>query len=196
MTSEPVMKRYFLLIVCAIACTLCDAQIRLGIKGGVNLSNLAGAPGQGYTTKMSFYGGGLANVPLIRRISLQAELLYSRQGSRYQETGRDMKERLNYLNAPVLVHYNTTIGLYAETGPQFGFLINAKRESDGHYYSVRGAYRSFDFSWLLGAGYRLTEEASVGIRWNIGISDVSDYPGAVRNRVWQIGVAYTLATVH
>lgn len=190
------MNKYLLLIVCAVSCMLCDAQIHLGIKSGVNLSNLAGAPMQGYDTKMSFYAGGLANVPLTGRISLQPELVYSRQGSKYKDAGGDMKERLNYLNAPVLGHYNTAMGLYAETGPQFGFLINAKRESDGHFYDVRGSYRSFDLSWALGAGYRFTEEASVGIRWNIGISDVSDYPGAVKNRVWQIGVAYTLATVH
>lgn len=190
------MNKYLLLIVCAVFSMICDAQIHLGIKSGVNLSNLAGSAGQGYDTKVSFYAGGLANVPLKGRISLQPELIYSRQGSKYKGVVMDMRERLNYLNAPVLGHYTTTMGLYFETGPQFGFLINAKRESDGHFYNVRGSYRSYDLSWALGAGYRFTKEASIGLRWNIGISDVSDYPDAVRNRVWQLGVAYTLATIH
>jgi hypothetical protein len=93
-----------------------------------------------------------------------------------------------------LVQYNDPSGFYAETGPQFGFLINAKVKDDGRVTGASDYFKSFDLSWGLGAGFKFTEKASVGIRWNFGMTDVWDGPGTTRNNVLQLGVAYNLGS--
>ncbi len=190
------MKKVFLVILSAASFLVGQAQINVGVKSGFNFSNL-GPDLYGNRMKLSFHAGGYANIPLVDKFSVQPELIFSRQGAKFKDNNRDdAKLRLNYLNIPVLAKYNDPSGFYAETGPQFGFLINAKVKNDGNLYGVSGSYNSFDFSWGFGAGFRVTEEASIGLRWNLGLTDVSKYAGTVRNTVLQLGVAYRLATLN
>lgn len=186
------MKKLFLLIVSAASFMAGQAQVKLGVKSGFNFANLtADADGD---MKLSFYAGGFANIPLASRFSVQPELVFSRQGAKFEDEGDDTKIRLNYLNIPVLAQYNDPSGFYAETGPQFGFLINAKVKEDGRVHTVNSSYKSFDLSWGIGAGFRFTDKASAGIRWNFGMTDVTDYGGTVRNSVLQLGIAYTFGS--
>ncbi|AXY74944.1 PorT family protein [Paraflavitalea soli] len=187
------MKKIFLMVLCAASFLAGQAQVKLGVKSGFNLANISGDVSNN-DMKLSFHVGGFANIPLVDRFSLQPEFVFSRQGAKFDDEGDDTKLRLNYLNVPVLGQYNDPSGFYAETGPQFGFLINAKVKEDGRVHGVSSAYKSLDISWAFGAGYRVTNEASIGLRWNLGLTDVSDYAGKIRNSVLQIGVAYTLGT--
>lgn len=182
------------MIVCAAALMVGQAQVKFGVKSGFNFANLVGPDVNNNSMKLSFYAGGFANIPLIDNFSVQPELVFSRQGAKFEDPGDDTKVRLNYLNIPVLAQYNDPSGFYAETGPQFGFLINAKVKDDGNVYGVSSSYKSFDLSWGFGAGFRFTQQASAGIRWNLGMTDVSDYPGTMRNSVLQLGVAYSLGS--
>ena len=183
-----VMKKVLLMVVCAVSFIAGQAQVNFGVKSGFNFANLvADANGD---MKVSFHVGAFANIPLVDRFSVQPELVFSRQGTKFEDEGDDTKLRLNYLNIPILGQYNDPSGFYAETGPQFGFLINAKVKEDGRVHTVSGDYKSLDISWGFGAGFRFTEQASAGIRWNLGLTDVTDYPGKARNSVLQLGVAY------
>jgi hypothetical protein len=189
------MKKVFLMIVCAASFLAGQAQVKLGVKSGFNFANMVGPDVNNNSMKLSFHVGGFANIPLIDNFSIQPELVFSRQGARLKAPNNYISRvRLNYLNIPILTQYNDPTGFYAETGPQFGFLINAKEKYNGSVNGVSGSYKSFDLSWGFGAGFRFTDQASVGLRWNLGITDVSEYPGTVRNSVLQVGVAYSLGT--
>lgn len=183
------MKKVFLLIVCAVAFMAGQAQVNFGVKSGFNFANIAGDVSNA-DMKLSFYAGAFANFPLANHFSVQPELVFSRQGAKVEDEGDDHKYRLNYLNIPVLGQYNDPSGFYAETGPQFGFLLNAKLKEDGRVHTITDNYKGFDLSWAFGAGFQFTKQASAGLRWNLGLTDVSDYSGTVRNSVLQIGVAY------
>lgn len=188
------MKKIILLIVCAVSFAATQAQVDLGVKGGFNLANLVGPDVDDNSIKLSFYVGGYAKLPLADRFSVQPELVFSRQGAKFEDPGDDDKYRLNYLNIPVMFQYNDPSGFYGETGPQFGFKVSAKVKGDGDTYDISDAVKGFDFSWGFGAGYKFTEKASAGIRWNLGITDVWDGSSKVRNSVFQIGLAYKLHT--
>jgi hypothetical protein len=88
--------------------------------------------------------------------------------------------------------YNDPSGFYAETGPQFGFLLNAKVKDDGNVVSANSSFKSFDLSWGFGAGFNFTKQAGIGLRWNLGLTDVWDHAGTVNNSVLQVGVTYRL----
>ncbi|NII28073.1 PorT family protein [Pseudoflavitalea sp. X16] len=186
------MKKVFLLIVCAVAFMAGQAQVKFGVKSGFNFANIVGDGDDFNDMKLSFYAGAFANFPLANHFSVQPELVFSRQGAKIEDEGDDHKYRLNYLNIPVLGQYNHPSGFYAETGPQFGFLINAKLKEDGRVHTVTDNYKGFDLSWAFGAGFQFTKQASAGIRWNLGLTDIWDHPGTGHNRVLQIGVAYRL----
>jgi hypothetical protein len=189
------MKKIFLLIVCAISFAAAQAQLKYGIKAGLNFANLVGPDVDDNGLKLGVHFGGFANFQVADKFTVQPELIFSAQGARFEDPGDDDKYRFSYLNIPLLGQYNDPSGFYGETGPQFGFLLSAKAKHDGHVSSVKDGYRTVDFSWAFGAGYKVTPEASIGVRFNLGLSNISDNSHfKVRNSVLQIGVAYVLGT--
>lgn len=184
------MKKLILLLVCVASFVATQAQAKFGIKSGLNFANLTNdIEGD---MKLSFYAGAFANVPVASRFSVQPELVFSRQGTRFDDPGDDIKWRLNYLNVPILGQYNDPSGFYAEMGPQFGFLLHAKVKDDGDVRSANSSFKSFDLSWGFGAGFNFTQQAGIGLRWNLGLTDVWDHPGTANNSVLQVGATYRL----
>jgi outer membrane autotransporter protein len=55
-----------------------------------------------------------------------------------------------------------------EAGPQLGFLMSAKADGKDN----KKEFNSTDFAFNLGAGYDLNEQMSLGLRYNIGLSDI------------------------
>ena len=100
----------------------------------------------------------------------------------------------SYLNIPVLAKYQHSSGLYGETGPQLGFLLAANVKSGGTSQDVKSSYKSTDFSWAFGVGYKIPLiGAGIDARYNLGLSNiaaeqVNGY--SVKNSVFQIGVFY------
>jgi Outer membrane protein beta-barrel domain len=189
------MKKFFLLIVCAASFVAGHAQVKYGAKGGFNLANLTGPDVNDNKMKLSFHVGAFANVPIADKFSFQPELVYSAQGAKFEDPGDDDKYKLSYLNIPLLGQYNDPSGFYAETGPQIGFLLAAKLKSDGNTSDIKDGFKTLDFAWAFGAGYKFTEKASVGVRFNLGLANVIDDNDAkVRNSVFQIGIAYTIGS--
>src|SRR5688572_15501522 len=94
-----------------------QAQIQIGAKGGLNISNIVGDDLE-FKSKAGLHFGGLVNLPLTTRFSLQPEVQYSVQGANWESDGKSV---LNYLSIPVLVQYKTPLGIYAETGPHIAF---------------------------------------------------------------------------
>ncbi len=76
--------------------------------------------------KLAFNAGAFVALPLFNEFSLQPEVVYSGQGSKFSESGFTGTVNANYVNVPVLFKYNNPTGFFAETGPQLGFLMSAK----------------------------------------------------------------------
>jgi hypothetical protein len=189
------MKKITLIIVCALSFAVSQAQVKYGVKGGLNFANLTGPDVEDNKMRMSFHLGAFANFSVADRFSVQPELVFSSQGAKFEDPGDDTKYRLSYLNIPIVGQYNDPSGFYAETGPQFGFLLAAKVKDDGSTSDAKDAFKTVDFAWAFGAGYKFTDKASVGARFNLGLANVVDNDDAkVRNSVIQIGIAYTLGS--
>jgi len=190
------MKKFVLFIAFAVAFITAHAQAKYGVKGGFNLANITGPDMEDNKMKLGIHFGGFANFPIADKFTIQPELVFSAQGARFEDPGDDDKFRLSYLNIPILGQYNDPSGFYAETGPQVGFLIAAREKSDGHTGNVKDYYKTLDLSWAFGAGYKITNEISAGIRFNLGLANIADYHDAkVRNSVIQLGVSYTLGSI-
>ena len=63
-------------------------------------------------------------------IGIGADALYSLQGQKYEVSGVELNQKLEYVKIPVFFSYNTdpskTTSFYGKIGPQVSFLTNAK----------------------------------------------------------------------
>lgn len=194
------MKR--LLIVAAFISTgmFVNAQTTYGVKAGANFYQFGGEDGsdiESQKMKVGFNLGGFVNLALSEQFSIQPELLFSSQGTMQKSGEAKVTWNLNYINIPVMAQYNTASGFYAETGPEIGFLMSAKAkvkvdgESDSE--DIKDQFKGFNFSWGLGAGYKLSSGLGIGARYVLGLANIIDAEEVkVTNNGFHVGLFYTL----
>lgn len=171
-----------------------SAQIQFGVKAAYNLANLTISPSQpGASSKSDFSAGILASIPLLASCSLQPEIMYSGQGTSFSDSFATGKLNYGYLNVPVLFKYQSSSGLFAETGPQVGFLLSAKESSGGESVDFKSSTQSTDFAWVFGIGYKLPLGLGIDARYNLGLTNISkgsSVDGTVKNSVFQFGAFF------
>lgn len=166
------MKKIILAAAAVMVFGFANAQkTRFGVKGGLNISTVVGGDVDDTKALVGFHVGGFAEIHVVQRFFIQPELLYSAQGTKVDGIGSDADIKLNYLNIPVLAKYYIVDNKFSvEAGPQLGILLSAK--ADGH--DIKDFTRSTDIGFNLGAGYNFTDNLSVGLRYTIGLSPLSD----------------------
>ena len=171
------MQKSFFLKITAIAATLfisifSFAQISVGAKGGLNLSNLNGINSDNYETKgkIGFHLGGFVTFNLGRNFAIQPELVYSTQGGTIESGNVTENLKLNYFNIPVMVKFMTNSGFYLEAGPQLGF-----HAGDVDYDNVETSVEGSDFSICGGLGFQPTKSSfGIGARYNAGMGTAGE----------------------
>lgn len=207
------MKKIILSVAAIFAFGVVNAQeVKFGAKAGLNLANLTGDV-EDASTKVGFNVGGFVEIKISDKFVFQPELLFSTQGAKedysidYGDGEVEKSEstlKLNYLNIPLMAKYYVADKFSLEAGPQVGFLMSAKADvdytySDGEGYTesvsgstdVKDSFKSIDFGLNLGAGYDFSDNFSAGVRYNLGLSSISDDSESdVKNAVISIGVGY------
>ena len=179
------MRKIALLIALTIfGLTQANAQ-NFGFKGGYNYSSFNGDVAKDNSLKglSGFYVGALLELPLGDVLSLQPEVIYSRQGAAWEQKNilgefkKDLK--LDYLNIPVMAKVN--LGpLFLQGGVQFGFLVGKPEVS-----YTRGAqrvtekvdkdaYAAFDFGVGAGLGVNLSQHFFVEARYTHSLTNALD----------------------
>ena len=184
------MRKIALLIALTVfGLTQTNAQ-NFGFKGGYNYSSFNGEVTKDNSLKglSGFYVGALLELPLGDVISLQPEVIYSRQGAAWEreynvpivgKTTLKNDIKLDYLNIPVMAKVN--LGpLFLEGGVQFGFLVN-KPKVDSYIANVylrnlldKDSYNSFDFGVGAGLGVKLNQHFFVETRYTYSLTNVFD----------------------
>jgi hypothetical protein len=109
-----------------------EERIRIGVKAGLNLSNVYDSRGQQFNAdgKFGFAVGGFVSVPFGKLIGFQPELLLSQKG--FQGTGSllgssySFTRTTTYLDIPLLFAIRPTEFISFLVGPQYSFLLNQK----------------------------------------------------------------------
>ena len=174
--------------------TKSSSAIRFGLKAGMNVSNVSTMD---MNSKVGFYGGVFANIPVVKDFSVQPEVLYSGVGAK-AKGDNDAKLNLEYISVPVMFQYNALPNLYVEAGPQFSFLVDARLKNSYSSQLLKDGTKSFDFGIGFGTGYYFTRHIGVNIRYVAGLSDIVkvryqygyDRTGTAKNGTFQLGVNY------
>ena len=179
------MRKNFLAIVFLLGIYPLFAQTKFGVKAGGLLSNFAyegvglSSPGTQGDAKLSYLVGVAAAFPISDRLSLQTDLLYSREGAQtgfvtiMNETSRT-SDHLHYLSVAPLLCYRVINKLHISVGPEVSYLIGAYQRSEllGST-STFLSYRPLDLAVNFDVQYHLLEKWSVGLRYNLGVYDVT-----------------------
>lgn len=196
------MKRIFLtlaMMVC-FASGLVAQGLGFGIKAGANISNTDISSDQyslNTKSKFGFHGGVFVTFMFSEKLGIQPELLYSTQGSEYDESTFDGKLTLDYILVPVLLRYNINEMFSIHVGPQFGFLAKAEEEFDGDTQDVKDDFKGSDIGGALGLEVDLPVKIGFGARYVFGLSNVLEENGSfgdaeLKNGVIQIYVKYRI----
>lgn len=164
-------------------------KVHVGLKAGVNFSNMATSPDAGYKTKAGFNAGALAHIHLNKTWAIQPEIYYSGQGAK----SNNIATRLDYVNVPVQLQYMFNKGFRIQTGPQLGVLAAASVKQDKTVTSIRNSMKPMDFGWTFGASYVSEGGLGVDARYNRGLTRINESgPVNTYNSVFQVGLFYLI----
>lgn len=189
------MKKIALLLLAGLSFSVAQAQTKVGLKGGVNYSNIAGdlENEDVYMNKFGFNGGLTANFAITgdNFLSIQPELLYSQKGYKYRDDeftdilGREVRRKgtrnFNYLDLPVMLKVNAG-GLFFEAGPQLSYLLairdntetSVNGNTDSNWRSIdKDDLAELEVGYAAGLGFQATNGVSLGVRYNGSMSDLA-----------------------
>ncbi len=146
-----------------------DEGIKLGIKGGLNVTNLMGDV-KDVAIRTSIHAGLVAEIIVSDKFSIQPELLYSGQGATVTSDGGG-RIKLDYITLPVLAKFPIAKNLSLEAGPQVGFLISGKYKTNDSNEKIEGL-KTIDFGLDAGLEYELNNGVFFQARYNIGLTDI------------------------
>jgi len=193
------MKKISSVILLIISYSALQAQAQVGLKGGFNMSSFVASYETeiNYSTKTNFNAGIIVSLPMGSGLSLQPEMYYSGEGADIEVDNVHGVYSFQMLNVPVLLKYTAPFHLFAETGPQAGFLLGATiKEGEFPSTNVKSQTKSPNYSWAFGVGYQLPAGLGLDIRYNLGLTDIAksnniSYNDAtVKSNVFQIGIYF------
>ncbi|WP_280139524.1 porin family protein [Aquimarina amphilecti] len=169
---------------------------RAGFKGGINYSSILG-DADDISGRVSIHLGAVVEYPISSKFYVQGELLYSAQGYKVEVAGQEQKISLNYISLPIITKFYVTDKISLETGPQFSILTTVGNDEVADNDPFFDSFNDFDFSWALGAGYKLESGLFFQLRYNLGLTNINDtaiIDVTNRNSVAQLSVGYLFKT--
>jgi hypothetical protein len=155
---------------------------KIGIKGGVNLSNLYVDNVKDENIKVGAIVGFYTKIPVTKGLSIQPEILYSQKGAQvnYNNLFGNGKYRYNfdYIEIPVSLVVNVAKNFNVLAGGYTAFLASAKVkdvDANGNINGVkdlnRDNFETFDYGLVGGLGFDI-ENANIGIRYSYGLKNI------------------------
>ena len=206
------MKKILSIVMLAVAlCTAApaNAQIKFGLKGGVNVTSMSfNNEVFDASNRTGFFIGPTLKVQLpVVGLGIDASALYDQREAKVKvggvETGATVKAQA--INVPINLRYGWGLGSLANiflfAGPQFGFNVGDKDKElgEGNTWTLKNS----NFSVNVGAGVTLLKHLQVSANYNIAcgktgeaswknIQDAvsNDKTSRARFNAWQIALAY------
>ena len=199
------MKKLFstlMVIACLALAIPAQAQIKFGVKGGLNISKLSFSKDafKG-DNKTGFFVGPMAEFTLpIIGIGADVAALYSQT-----DLGVDGEKTMKLKTFAVPVNLKWSFGLgsmlgaYIAAGPQFGFNIGNKKGFMN--YDLKKNNTSFN----VGAGVKLIRHLQLGVNYNFALGHTATLYAdpniildgkpltqdvKIKNNTWQVSLAY------
>jgi hypothetical protein len=199
-----ILTVFFAVSFASVSSTNLFAQMRAGIKGGLNVSNLYVDEVDDENARYGFNLGVYGQVLSSDVFALQPELLFSTKGSKVEYGGnffdQTIKYNLSYLDLPVLAVFKLGESAEIHVGPYASYLLGANISHTGDLGSGideidKDHLKSFDYGLSGGFGLNFGN-FQVGARYNYGLAKLADSDAAelvigdAKNSVAQLYLAF------
>jgi hypothetical protein len=174
-----------------------QAQVAVGIKGGLNFCNLdiEGTASSNYENRTGYHAGVFSLITLTA-FAIQSEILFSRQGTQYSISTTDYEANFDYINVPIICKFYLPLGLNLQVGTQVGFLTLAelKSSTSGTPTDIKDNYKDSDISASMGLGWDFPFGLTVDARYNLGLSEINggNNNNSTKSQVFMISAGYKL----
>jgi hypothetical protein len=177
-----------------------NAQLRFGVKGGVNIANVSFDKDVLNSDNVTgFHVGPMIDASFGEGgIGLDLALLFSQKGF----DTKDKSVKNTYLDLPVNLKFKFGIPLinpYLAAGPYVGFRVNGSKVKDISYKDIKHQVQSKNFGAGLNfsAGAELFDRLQIGLIYSWGLTndyktfdgnDLDSYKG--KPHTWSISAAF------
>lgn len=163
-----------IIILLVLSATLANAQIKIGVKAGINFANVTNASGIKADTRTGYLVGGYITAKPKKILGFRSEIILSRQGYDYKTSTNTGNVNLDYLLLPQLITVNFTKLVQFHVGGQAAFLLNANVDSTGSGNgSLFEYFNRFDYGVVAGGEIYPLKGLFFGARINISLNDIS-----------------------
>jgi opacity protein-like surface antigen len=195
------MKKHILLLTAILFIVMsAEAQVRLGLRGGLNASSFSETDNATDTNKFSssmitsFQVGAVLDLPFSENFSLQPGLIFSGKGAKQNNTfmGARSEGKITpmYLEVPVNLLFRADVGgvgIYATAGPYLAFGVGGRKsfktssifgdtsdEGSISYGSDQDDddLENTDYGFNIGAGIELARSFGLGLNYGVGLKNV------------------------
>jgi Outer membrane protein beta-barrel domain len=175
------MKKILLTLITIIAVNAAiNAQMRFGVKGGVNLASISTSDKTVSTSSaLGFHGGIVLDAPLSESISIQPNLLFSQKGFSLDASGISSKVTFNYIEVPVNFLFNATDALTIGAGPFLGYALSASAKTtfNGQTQTTDVDFdnksQRIDYGLNITAGYEVIEGLVISANYSLGLANIN-----------------------
>ena len=204
------MKKVLVLLFAAVAMSLpAQAQVKFGLKAGLNLTNisLSESVSANLKSKEGFHVGPTVKIGLpVTGLSLDASALYDQRSAKVEaNNGSSETIKSQSLQVPVNIRYGVGLGsvanLFAFAGPQFGFNLGDKNKKILNE-AANWTLRSSNLSANVGIGATILGHLQVTANYNFALGKTGEIEvwDGVKNTwnavtdgktsAWQLSAAY------
>ena len=189
-------KLVVVLMMALLMISPANAQVRLGIKGGMNLSKLTfDKDVVSSNNRAGFFVGPIfyVDLPFLPGFGFDLAAIYDRKGTTMTAVIDDQKYEkkgyVQFLDVPIDINYKISFtrgfAIYGSTGPQFSF--NLKQDDFKTIVDQRANYKIKDsnFSWNVGFGMEIIRHFRLGYNYNIALGDWAEVKEDLTETVYQ-----------
>ncbi len=172
------MKKFFTLVVLLATMTVAaQAQVKFGVKGGLNLTNMKFDNSiVDKSNQTGFFIGPTINFTLpVVGLGIDASALYDQRSAKIE--GSDDKLKQQSIQIPVNLRYGFGLGntasFYIFAGPQFGFNIGDKTTNLLNN-ALEWRLKDSNLSANLGVGLMLLNHLQVSANYNVALGTTGE----------------------
>ncbi len=190
---------------------------RVGIKGGLNLSNLYVNDADKQNARIGWHAGFYGQIFSSEAFAIQPEVNFSTKGTGVTRgtinnngvnINYDNKFMLSYIDIPVLAVFKLGRAAEIHAGPYWSYLVSAQIRNNGgdpnnEFNTIdRKNFDNWDYGLVGGIGFNLGNSTQLGVRYNYGLNEIAQSAGAKRmlgnakNQVAQLYLAFNLNAKH
>lgn len=187
-----------LLIVAVMTVMPAQAQIKLGVKGGFNLSDVQFKQDDlKADNRVGFFAGPVIKFHLpVTGLSVDAAALYDQREAKVEGTKITSKSVLVPINLRITAGSENVFTIFAFAGPQFAFNLSDDLTFKENYQQWK--WKESTFSVNVGLGMSFGRHLEIYGNYNVACSRTADAifenlkEGTARANAWQVGLALYL----